>query len=424
MLPQDAPSSPPTMDPDQLPQRRDLHFRRVNSALAAGLSVISPPLRRSRASSISNRVLFASVTGVLLVASAGPVLSLPQSAAAPDLARVRFAADVSKGTVAPAGPGLSSAAVPIAATGSLQAVDQLTVLAKTPGTINKIYVDRGSVVHAGDPIAQLQTDFLVLQLSQAEAALAMSQAAAVASEAALSNSRARLDALLAGPTKEQIAVAETQVRLAANQRFQIGATADATFNSPARDIGAVIYNEDMRRAQNGVAYEQVQLAQDQLAALLAPPKPQDVLQAQAAIAGSQAALAQSQAAVAQAQAALDLAALQLRDATLRAPFTGVISQRQVTEGALVSPATPIATLISQQIEAVVNVDESSLMQLHVGQRATFSILALPDAEIAASVVAISPVVDTQSRTVAVYLTPDDPDPRLRPGLFVQAHLLP
>jgi HlyD family secretion protein len=324
----------------------------------------------------------------------------------------------------PSEPTHSSAALPITATGTLQAREQITILAKTPGTIARIYVDRGSVVHAGDQIAQLQTDSIALQLTQAEAALAMSQAAAAVSQAALEGSQARLDALLAGPTKEQIAVAETQVRLAANQRFQIGATADATFNSPGRDIGAVIYNEDMRRAQNGVAYEQVQLAQDQLAALRAPPKAQDVRQAQATVAGSQAGVAQSRAAVDQAQAARDLVALQLRDATIRAPFSGVISQRQLSEGALVSQATPIVTLLSQQIQAVVNVDESMLMQLQEGQRATLSILALPDTEVAASVVAINPVIDAESRTVAVYLTPDEADARLRPGLFVQAHLLP
>ena len=422
-MPQHAHLRSATPEAQLVPSRDQQPHR---GRFAAGLSALFrwPLVPACDPRTFASHLALLTAVVALIVACAAPAEGLSQSSNATDSPVVRLAEGVSTGTGTPTGLGLSTAAASITAKGSLQARDQLTVLAKNPGRIDKIYVDRGSVVNAGDIIAQLETGSLRLQLRQAEAALAMSQAAAAASQAALDGSRARLDALVAGPTKEQIAVAETQVRLAANQRFQVGATADATFNSPARDIGAVIFTEDMRRAQNGVAYEQVQLAQDQLAALLAPPKPQDVLQAQAAVAGSQAALAQSQAAGAQAQAALDLAALQLQDATLRAPFTGVISQIQVSEGALVSPATPIATLLSLQVEAVVNVDESSLMQLHEGQRATFSILALPDTEIAASVVAISSVVDTQSRTLAVYLIPDEPDPRLRPGLFVQARLLP
>jgi RND family efflux transporter MFP subunit len=175
----------------------------------------------------------------------------------------------------------------------------------------------------------------------------------------------------------------------------------------------------------------VQLAEDQLAALRAGPRPYEIQQVQSTIAGAQAALsqaqsssAQAQAAVAQAQAARDLVALQIQEATIRAPFAGIVSQRQASEGSLAGPSTPIVTLLSSQIDAVVNVDESMLGQLHEGQRATFSVLALAGTEIEATVVSINPVVDPQSRSIAVYLTPSDGSTGLRPGSFVQARIQP
>src|SRR5205085_632114 len=41
--------------------------------------------------------------------------------------------------------------------------------ARVPGRVSKMYVDAGSMVKRGDPVLSLETDYLALQLQQAEA---------------------------------------------------------------------------------------------------------------------------------------------------------------------------------------------------------------------------------------------------------------
>jgi RND family efflux transporter MFP subunit len=129
-----------------------------------------------------------------------------------------------------------------------------------------------------------------------------------------------------------------------------------------------------------------------------------------------------QATVAQAQAVLDLANLQLGEATVKAPFDGVVSQRLVSEGAMAMAGSPLLALVSIQTEVVVNVEEANLGAVKVGRSATITAAAYPGVEFSATVTGIAPTVDARSRTAQDRLAPQDTEGRLRDGMFAQVRL--
>src|SRR5207237_2994205 len=60
--------------------------------------------------------------------------------------------------------------------GDVRAREQITVLPKASGRVQKVLVDIGSAVHAGDVVAELEQDSPEIQVLQARANLAAAQA--------------------------------------------------------------------------------------------------------------------------------------------------------------------------------------------------------------------------------------------------------
>jgi membrane fusion protein (multidrug efflux system) len=141
---------------------------------------------------------------------------------------------------------------------------------------------------------------------------------------------------------------------------------------------------------------------------------------------------------ANAQADLDLAVARAKQAeaavanltaiiakkTLRAPFDGRISIRQVELGQVVSPGTPIASLQSvSPIHADFYFPQQALAELQAGQRARLRTDIFPDARWDGVVSTINPEVDVATRNVRVRATFENPDGRLRPGMFANVEVL-
>ncbi len=388
----------------------------------------------------------------------------------------------------------------LAYSGDVKASTQVAVSAKMSGRIEELRVDTGSEVKAGDVIAVLERSALDAQVKQAEAALGVAKAnlakleagpraetvasAEVAldsaqqklaaakagsraeliaqAEANLKGAEAKLAQLLAGPTQEQIEVAKTNVRLAKNNLYSIQTQADAYAGSRAAYMGAIVYTQGMKEAQSGVGYEQVQLAEAQLAALMAKPTPEQIAQARSAVdaareslklakdpytqwdlatiensvraAEEQLKLARSpytpedinvaRAQVKQAEAALDAAKTLLADTVVVAPIDGVVSERLLSVGSMASPAAgaaaaPIITLISPENEVHISVEEARSGALKVGLPARVQVSAFPGQEFQGTVISLAPTVDPRSRTLLVKVRVKDDDRQLKPGMYAR-----
>ncbi|HEY6946947.1 MAG TPA: efflux RND transporter periplasmic adaptor subunit [Candidatus Acidoferrum sp.] len=128
----------------------------------------------------------------------------------------------------------------------------------------------------------------------------------------------------------------------------------------------------------------------------------------------------ARAALAQADAALSQARTSMGYTRIRAPFTGIVTERKADPGTLASPGMPILTIEdTRNYRLEVTVDESDVRLVHLGQSAPANIDALGSAEITGKVVQIVPAADPGSRSFLVKIELPK-DVHLRSGLFGRA----
>ena len=135
------------------------------------------------------------------------------------------------------------------------------------------------------------------------------------------------------------------------------------------------------------------------------------------IASYQGAIASHKAAIAGA----DVARKALDDATLRAPFAGIVSGRAAQVGERVAIDAKIMELVDlNQLEVEVPLSPSESMDVRVGQAASLQIEDRKDT-VGAKVKRISPSAQTGSRSVLIYLALDKAE-GMRHGLFAKGIL--
>jgi cobalt-zinc-cadmium efflux system membrane fusion protein len=106
------------------------------------------------------------------------------------------------------------------------------------------------------------------------------------------------------------------------------------------------------------------------------------------------------------------------DLTIRAPLTGVVLERSVTLGAVVSPTDDLILLSDLRTLWVVGeVPEREAALVSVGQTAAIEVAAFPSERFEAKVFHIGEQLDPELRTVSVRLLLDNPDRRLRPEMY-------
>ena len=124
------------------------------------------------------------------------------------------------------------------------------------------------------------------------------------------------------------------------------------------------------------------------------------------------------------RAEVKLAEKRLNDATLRAPFDGSVSQKNVSPGQYVKENTPIVTLVKTwPLRLRVDVPEGATGSVRPGTSLTFTTEAVPGAIFHATVRELNPSLDAKNRSLTAEARLDKPDPRLRPGSFVQVQLV-
>ncbi len=104
-----------------------------------------------------------------------------------------------------------------------------------------------------------------------------------------------------------------------------------------------------------------------------------------------------------------------------APISGVVVEKTAIEGSYVGTGAELYSLADlDRVWVELEAFESDLPYLRAGQTAAFTLEALPGRSFDGEVVFIDPVLDRRTRTATVRLVADNPDGRLRPGLFVRA----
>lgn len=119
---------------------------------------------------------------------------------------------------------------------------------------------------------------------------------------------------------------------------------------------------------------------------------------------------------------IELVRAQIAKTEIRAPFSGMIGLRHVSQGSYISPTTEIATLQSRNpVKIEFSVPEKYAMAVRTGNQITFTVQGDSTA-FQGKVYAVEPNIDQSTRTLQVRALCPNSEGRIAPGAFAEIRL--
>ncbi len=340
----------------------------------------------------------------------------------------------------------------VSAAGTIAARAQVTVQFQNAGQIKAVNVKAGESVKAGQVLASLDTTDLEAAVASAQAGVDSAQAKLAAAkksplpseikaaEMSLASAQAALRAAVnkTAHLGDQLAIEQSNVNDAAQRlndaqntysnlfEYNLPTTRGrAAFVPPAGqawssqkaaldnaqiDYQVAVANYNLAAANVNdssiqSAAAQVKQAQANLDSLKNTPAPEDVQVAELAVKN--------------AQIALDQAKSNLNKAQLIAPFDGVVADLNIQAGQQSSAsAQPLILVDLSRLEAQVNISETDLPRIKVGETVQVTFDALPGQTFSARVAKVA-LVGTTTQGVVNYpvtIALDQTDKQIRPGM--------
>ncbi|MDJ0674303.1 MAG: efflux RND transporter periplasmic adaptor subunit [Calothrix sp. MO_167.B42] len=264
----------------------------------------------------------------------------------------------------------------IPASGNVVPVRSVNISPKNPGILKSLLVEQGDRVEKNQIIARMDSADIQARIAQAKANIAQSQAQldqALAgnrsqeitqAKARLAQVQAQFAAAKAGNRPQEIAQAKAQVD---------AARAKVVLSEEQVKRYQYLYRQGAERKQlleqniseDRTAKANLREAQKRLALLQSGSRVEDIEQRRAVVMEAKAALellesgsrpeeiAQRRAALAAAKAQLQTELVNLENTIIRAPFSGVITQKYTNVGAFVTPTTSASASASATSSSVV-----------------------------------------------------------------------
>jgi membrane fusion protein (multidrug efflux system) len=124
-----------------------------------------------------------------------------------------------------------------------------------------------------------------------------------------------------------------------------------------------------------------------------------------------------------AQARAQSAVQTLSDASIRAPFAGVIADRYVHVGDYVRPDTKVVTLlVDDPLRLRLSVPEAFIPFAKAGVSVSFETVSVPARSFGGTIKFVGREIRAQTRDLVVEAVVDNHDGALLPGMFVTVHL--
>ena len=313
---------------------------------------------------------------------------------------------------------------------------------KVSGVVAKVLVDDYQVVKGGDLLVQLRDDDFHAQVAQAEAAVEAAKAAIEDNRRQKDLQDAKIDRAKTGVELSKAQISAAEAAIAATK-----ADVDRTVAERARQEALIAtQSATQQHLEQAVADEQRYRA-----LLLA--RQADLAQAKAALANNQTAVvaeararavldsrdAQLMADLHGKQASLEAARINLDYTRIFAPENGIVGERKVRPGQMVSPGTQVLSLVQTDVWVQANFRETQVRHMHPGDSADISVDAFPGVRLKGKLMQIAPASGSQFALlppdnatgnftkivqrvpVKIVLDPGQPiAQRLRPGLSVIA----
>jgi RND family efflux transporter MFP subunit len=132
--------------------------------------------------------------------------------------------------------------------------------------------------------------------------------------------------------------------------------------------------------------------------------------------------------VAHKEAALKAAQVRLSYTKIRASWENgseyrVVGERFVDEGAMLTPNTPILSILEiQPIIAAIHLTDKDYFRVKQGQKAMVTSHAFPGKEFNGKIARIAPLLKETSREARIEVEIPNPDKLLKPGMFINAQI--
>lgn len=323
--------------------------------------------------------------------------------------------------------------VTVSGSGNIETAQDANLSFGSGGRIARIYVEKGDRVAEGDVLAELDIDSLELAKEQAEYALTQAEVTLTQAELSQKTAEYDLDNVIDQQDTLELALFNAQIDVRSAEHY-LDETRDIytwpDIETAQKDVdnaeaflqyaldqnlpdATIIYAQARLAAAEAVLdakrntydTEEVAIARMQLeAAERVEAQAQksldklneDIALKEMQVEAAKAAVEQARQAEALARRSVDQADKDLNEATITAPFDGIVASVTAEEGDMIPSPTMAPKQIMRLIdptsmELVVEVDEIDIPDMEVGQEVIITLDALPDKEFDGLVATIYPL---------------------------------
>lgn len=215
-------------------------------------------------------------------------------------------------------------------------------------------------------------------------------------------------------TGDRVRAGQTLARIDSGELGERVAQAQAALRMAEATLGE-------RRANLGIARSTADRTRNLFEQQLVSQQQNEQVQSELQAAAAQVEVAQ--ASVSQARANVGAARAELEKTVITAPFSGVIGKRYLDRGAFAATNRPVFSLVDlSRIKTTVALTEKDAARVRVGQRALVAAEADPSAQFQGVVARIASVFDPNTNTTEAEIEIDNPDGRLKPGMFANVSI--
>lgn len=279
--------------------------------------------------------------------------------------------------------------------GKIRPVQEINIVPKIPGKVDKIFFDIGQKVECGETLFTLEDKDIRLQVRQAQAGLDMANSGLVRAKggaAELQESQ-----LISAAASAEISYNDAKAAFERTKRlFESGAASKV----------------DLERSESQLklAEQQYNSAKTNLEITITKATPENI--------------ASIQAQVNQAAAALELARSQLDNTIIKSPINGIVASRNIDAGELVGSAGVAMSVIDLSSVIVdINVVEDMINKIKLGDRVEVMIKSAGDKPFMGDIINISPATDVKTQSYIVRVRIDNKDCIIKGGMFAEIKLI-
>lgn len=273
--------------------------------------------------------------------------------------------------------------------GKLDSDKDVSISPKTPGKVQALNVKVGSTVKAGDILFTLDSTSQQAQLQQ--------------QQASIQSAKANLDKTQSSGVEQQIVQQQQALSTAqinyndAKTNYDRVQSLCSAGASPKQDLDNATTKLSTAEASLSAAQQNLDLIRQKIG-----PESIEVAQAQ----------------VNQAQAGLKSIQRQIDDNVLKSPISGVVSAVNIHQGEITSGSQASVTIVdSSSIMAEVNVPDTMLPKIKVGQSISVTIPSLSDKKLTGTIDTITPNADSKTQEYLIKVKIPNSDASLTLGMY-------